>query len=236
MEVNAGLKSRQPLRFSFPWWSLFLCAPPLLSGCSPLAPSHKDTVVKTILIEPVGDTAHLGSPNFLLAGRVSVTGGKESFSSGIRWRHSEAGDEIILLSPLGQTLAQIQLGQDGAYLTTSEQQGYYAPDVESLTEQVLGWHLPVAGLQYWVRGISSPVTPAEVDVDESGRIVAIRQDGWTIDYLGYFPPRVSSAVPLDMEELLPPPTAQPRLLRLKRDALQIKLVIDAWNPVAADGA
>jgi outer membrane lipoprotein LolB len=129
-----------PARIS--WWSLFLCAPPLFSGCAALAPAHKDTYV-TIRTEPSVEAALATPANFLLVGRISVTGGKDSFSGAAQWRHSERADEILLLSPLGQTLAQIQLDPDGAYLTTSEHQSYYAPDVESLTEQVLGWRLPL---------------------------------------------------------------------------------------------
>ena len=144
------------------------------------------------------------------------------------------GDEILLLSPLGQTLAQIRLDPDGAYLTTSEHQSYYAPDVESLTEQVLGWRLPLMGLQYWVQGINSPATSAEMDVDRDGRILAMRQDGWNIDYLDYFPMSMSSA-PVNAEEPFQARAGQPRLLRLKRGGLQIKLVIDAWNPPRTDG-
>jgi len=235
MEINAGVRPRRRRRFAFPWWSLFLCAPPLFSGCAALAPAHKDTHVTTIRTEPSADAMRPRSADFLLVGRVSVTGGKDSFSAGARWRHSEWADEILLLSPLGQTLAQIQLDPGGAYLTTSEQQSYYAFDVESLTEQVLGWHLPLTGLQYWVQGVNSPATSSEMDVDMDGRIVAIRQDGWNIDYLDYFPRSTSSASSINAEEPLQARVGQPRLLRLKRGGLQIKLVIDAWNPPGTDG-
>ena len=234
MGINAGVRPRQCRRFAFPWWSLFLCAPPLFSGCAALAPAHKEAYV-TIRTEPSTEAALATPANFLLVGRISVTGGKDSFSGAAQWRHSERADEILLLSPLGQTLAQIQLDPDGAYLTTSEHQSYYAPDVESLTEQVLGWRLPLMGLQYWVQGINSPATSAEMDVDRDGRILTMRQDGWNIDYLDYFPMSTSSAAPVNAEEPFQARAGQPRLLRLKRGGLQIKLVIDAWNPPRTDG-
>jgi outer membrane lipoprotein LolB len=229
------------MRFVFPWWSLFLCAPPFLAGCALAPPAQKNNVVSTVLIEPVPGSAGTRSADFLLTGRVAVKGGRESFSSGVQWRHAERGDEILLLSPLGQTLAQIQLNPDGASLTTSEHHSYYAADVESLTEQVLGWHLPLAGLQYWVQGMNSPATAAEMDLDGDYRVVTIRQDGWNIDYASYFPASATQVAQTRAQaqaQSQPQFEAQagaqaeplrPRLLLLKRGDLQIKLVIDTWS-------
>lgn len=235
MELNAATQANRSRRFAFPWWSLFLCAPPLFSGCASLPPPQKDTHVKTILIEPIARAERRRSEDFLMLGRVSVTGGKESFSGGLRWRHSELDDEILLLSPLGQALAQIQLGPEGAYLTSSEHETYYAPDAESLTEQVLGWRLPLMGLQYWVQGINSPATSAEMDLDANERTVAIRQDGWDIDFLDYFPISASPAAQAGEGASPDARGSRPRLLRLKREGLRIKLVVDAWNPSGAGG-
>ena len=162
-----------------------------------------------------------------------MKGGKESFSGGVQWRHTGGGDEILLLSPLGQALAQIQLNPDGASLTTSEHQSYYAADVESLTEQVLGWHLPLMGLQYWVQGANSPATGAEMDMDSDGQVVAVRQDGWNIDYANYFPASEAyvAQTGAQAQAQTGAQTLRPRLLLLKRGDLQIKLVIDRWNSV-----
>jgi len=213
------------MRFVFPWWSLFLCALPFLAGCALTPPAQENNVVSTVFIEPAPGSAGARSADFLLTGRVAVKGGKESFSSRVQWRHAERGDEILLLSPLGQTLAQIQLNPDGAFLTTSEHQSYYAADVESLTEQVLGWHLPLTGLQYWVQGMNSPATAAEMDLDGNYRVVAIRQDGWNIDYASYFPASATHVVQVQTQA----EPLRPRLLLLKRGDLQIKLVIDTWS-------
>ncbi len=191
---------------------------PFFAGCTAL--TAKNTVVNTIVTAPVAGTVGAESANFGLIGRVSVKGGKESFAGGVQWHHGEGGDEILLLSPLGQTLAQIQRISEGVHLRTSEQ-NYYATDVESLTEQVLGWRLPLQGLQYWIQSLNSPATASEIDMDINGRVMAIRQDGWEISYLSYFP---ALRAPTTQSQ-----TARPKLLMLKRSALQIKLIIDDWN-------
>ena len=204
------------------WSGLVFVLPQLVAGCAALTPvTPEKTAVSTTIAEPVSEMAHAQSADFALMGRASVKGGKESFSGGVQWQHSGNRDEILLLNPLGQTLAQIQRTPEGVHLATSEQENYYASDVESLTEQVLGWRLPLMGLQYWVQGINSPVTTAAIDKDPDGRVVAIRQDGWEIGYSRYFPSSSSHAVQGQ--------GARPKLLMLTRDGLQIKLVIDSWN-------
>lgn len=225
MMGHAGEKLIQSSMFSFfkrfiiPAGGLILCIT-LFAGCTILTPKH--ATVNTIIVEPVAGAAEIESTDFELIGRISVKGGKESFSSGVQWRHNGESDEILLLSPLGQVLAQIKRTPEGVYLTTSEQKSYHAADVESLTEQVLGWRLPLMGLQYWVQNVNSPATASAIDMDIDGRIVAIRQDGWEINYLSYFPILQTQASLTQ--------TARPRLLTLERSDLQIKLIIDNWNP------
>ncbi|SFH48040.1 outer membrane lipoprotein LolB [Nitrosospira sp. Nsp14] len=210
-------------RFIAVCWSCVLVLPNFIAGCATLAPpTLEETVVSTIIAEPVADIAHARSADFALVGRASVKGGKENFSGGVQWQHSGNRDEILLLNPLGQTLAQIRRMPEGVHLATYEQENYYASDVESLTEQVLGWRLPLMGLQYWVQGLHSPVTVAEIDKNPDGRVLAIRQDGWEIGYASYFP--ASPAQDLQGQGV------RPKLLMLSRRGLQIKLVIDAWGP------
>ncbi|ARO87193.1 outer membrane lipoprotein LolB [Nitrosospira lacus] len=229
MMVHAGVAPVQsgswpfPLfikRGNVPWWGLILCVLFFSPGCT--TPVHKRTAVSTIVIEPMTGTAETKLAAFRLIGRVSVTGDKDSFSGGVQWHHADAGDEILLLSPLGQAVAQIRRDREGVYLTTSEQETFYALDVETLTERVLGWRLPLMGLQYWVQSVNSPATVAEIDRDIDGTIMAIRQDGWEISYLSRFP--------MPGIETVQAQGARPRLLMLKRPGLQIKLIIDSWNP------
>ena len=219
----------QPLKqdFVFSWQVFIFCIlfiPVFFSGCATFSTHTHKNAVSTIVTEPVAGLTNATAADFGLIGRVSVKGGKESFSGGVQWRHSDRGDEILLLSPLGQTLAQIQHTTDGVYLTTSEHKRYYATDVESLTEQALGWRLPLMGLQYWVQSLNSPTTASAIDLDMDGSVVAIRQDGWEIDYTGYAPAGLTQA--RQSGTTYP----SPRLLVLKRNGLQIKLIIDNWNP------
>lgn len=138
----------------------------------------------------------------------------ESFSGSLRWRHSEEEDEIFLLSPLGQGVARIVRNPEGVFLETAEGQTYRAGDVESLTEEVLGWRLPARGLQYWVAGRAAPDSPSSSETGEGGLLRRLNQDGWRIDYLGY---RLVQGIELPA-----------KLEMAMNSRLEVRLVIDNW--------
>jgi len=164
---------------------------------------------------PPGAREFPAAAPFDLSGRVLVSYDGRAFTAGVRWQHTRERDEIWLLSPVGQTLAYIDAGAAGATLTTSEQSQYRAASVENLTRQALGWELPLAHLQYWVRGEAAPFSaPETVMRDAEAKFSALTQDGWRIAFL-YFPPAEHGGLP--------------RRLDLAHGANQIRLVIDDWR-------
>lgn len=188
----------------------------LLGGCASL---EKHNVAKTIIVEPkVEETRAL--TNFHLIGRISVKTNHDGFSGGIRWQHKNQFHHLLLLSPIGQVVAQIEQDDQGIQLITSDQKAYYAPSIEDLTERVFGWKLPITGLEYWIMGRTNPLIVAEIDMDRNDQVIAIRQDGWEINYLDYF----SRPVP-DRKDV----TSAPRIIELNYPNLKLKLVIDSWK-------
>ncbi len=154
---------------------------------------------------PIGDA-------FYLSGRVSVKFGTEAASGRITWQHDAASDELLFSAPLGQGVARIVWRDAVASLTTSDQKLYQASDVESLTEQVLGWRLPLAGMPDWVRGRPAAGAPAQTQVDGSQRLTQLRQSGWLVEFLDYA-----------RENGLP------SKLRMSRQDVELRLVIDQWR-------
>ncbi len=146
---------------------------------------------------------------FELSGRVAVRHGKDAASGRIFWRHSDDADELLITSSLGQGIARINRERDRFRLVTGDNKEYRAADAESLTEQALGWRLPLDGLSDWVQARASPGRPAEVqgDVDKG---LELRQDGWHVAY----------------EEFR---GGKPFRIRLTREDVQIILVVDQWT-------
>tara|TARA_Y100001936_G_scaffold94253_1_gene92757 strand:- start:1105 stop:1779 length:675 start_codon:yes stop_codon:yes gene_type:complete len=187
----------------------FLCS--LLSGCA-LFTTKVPVIVETSRIK-AGENKP--SVNFEIIGRILVQSRGKVFTGGVRWSHINTDDSIMILSPFGQTLVEIKSNKDYALLTTREQKNHISSNVEELTKQVIGWKLPLLGMQYWVRGVNSPRSEAELDRDKNGYLIEIRQDGWKIKYSDY------TSSQLDQ-------IGRPRELVLEHSNIKIKLIIDNW--------
>lgn len=151
---------------------------------------------------------------FRISARVAVKSGEQGFSGTMRWLHSEAADDMLFLSPLGQGVARLERDAAGVTLTTADQRSWRAPDAESLGSEVLGWQVPLKGLPHWVVGRPAPQGPAEAERGADGLLSRLRQQGWQTDYLGY---KAVQNVSL------------PARLVLQNDDLEIRLVIDGWE-------
>jgi outer membrane lipoprotein LolB len=122
---------------------------------------------------------------FDLSGRLAARYGKDAFTGNIAWRHAKSADELLITSSLGAGVARIVREGDSVVLTTAEPREYRASDAEALTEEVLGFRLPLSGLADWVRGRPSDKAAAKADYDEQGRLRSLEERGWKIDYQEY---------------------------------------------------
>jgi outer membrane lipoprotein LolB len=149
-------------------------------------------------------------PAFEISGRVAVRYGGESATGRAEWRHTPAADDMVISNPLGQGIAELTRRGGEYTLVTADGKRHTAGDAESLTEGVLGWRLPLGGLPDWVQGRPLPGEPAQISLDGT-RLATLAQSGWRIEYLEYGE------------------NGLPRLLRLTRDTLDIRLVIEEWR-------
>jgi outer membrane lipoprotein LolB len=192
--------------------ALALALPLLLAGCASLVPPPA---------EPIPAAARSFHDSITLGGRLSVryqgVRGEEALHGSFAWTQAPAQTNVTLLSPLGQTLAVIDVTPQGATLTQSGRPTRAAADVDTLTAAELGWPLPVAGLRDWLQGFA---------VDDAGRrFVATPQksevttrDGWRIRYANW----QSGA------------SIYPKRIDLARATAQagdvsIRIVIDSWQ-------
>jgi outer membrane lipoprotein LolB len=179
------------------WLSLFWLV--MMSGCAllPAAPA------------PVSRPAQPEFAPFALNGRISINHQGTRYSAGLRWTHQVQSDEMLLLAPLGTTSARVFRDAHSATLDDGDKH-YQADDAETLMQQVLGWHFPLTGMHYWVLGLASAESPAQIERDGNGQITVLRQDGWEVRYLRYA-------------------DALPSRLQISREDLQVQLLIDEWE-------
>lgn len=150
---------------------------------------------------------------FVMNGRIAVRHNGERTSANVRWTHTIKDDEILLFAPLGQTVARIYQNADGVVLDASGKH-YTAHNTEALTQQVLGWPLPLNGLRYWVLALPAPDSEFALERNEHGQISQLQQTGWTIQYARY--------ASTDKESF-------PLRMTLQRAELHIQLLVDEWE-------
>ena len=125
------------------------------------------------------------SVQFELAGRIATRYRDEAASGNVAWRHARDSDELLITTPVGSSLARVVRTGSEVVLTTADQREYRAGDAEALTEQVLGFRVPLTGLSDWVRGRPVDGPPATVTRDPLGRLASLEQSGWNVEYQGF---------------------------------------------------
>jgi outer membrane lipoprotein LolB len=205
---GGGFVLMPDIRFILFSWGLALL---LLAGCATRAP----------LPAPAAESAWLAHRAALQAlthwqvqGRVAVRAGEEGWNAHFDWQQQGEDYRIRLRGPFGQGAVELHGNAGGVWLKHSDRPEVFARDPETLLERETGWRLPVAGLSAWLRGLPVAELHADYQWDAHGALVEINQDGWHIDYARY---QQNGALRL------------PVRVRLERDALQVRFVIDSWQ-------
>jgi outer membrane lipoprotein LolB len=131
--------------------------------------------------------------NIELEGRLSLryqqNHEERSVHGSFTWAQKNGQTTLRLLSPLGQTLAVIEIKPGLATLTQSGQAPRSAADADRLTAQTLGWPLPIAGLRDWLQGFATDADGkafvAHAPAGSDDAVGVTTRDGWRIQYLNW---------------------------------------------------
>ena len=146
---------------------------------------------------------------FHLLGRIAARYANDGFTGNVDWRHARSGDDMLIGTPLGQGVARIVREGEAVQITTANGREYHAPDAETLTEQALGFRLPLEGMADWVRG--QPTAGARtVSTFPDGTIRVLEQNGWRIEYLSY-------------------EGGRPKLMQMQYPGVQLRFVVTEWK-------
>ena len=190
------------LAYWFSYRALALLFGLLLSACA--TPPRSPVAVQPELVNA-----------FDLTGRVNVRVESKTYPGRIHWQHAPQSDELWLYSPVGSGVARMRQDAAGAVLIASDGKEYRAPDLKALTRKVLGWDLPLDGLQYWVRGLPWPALETiEQQYDADGRPRLLKQGAWQVVYLDWAPVGASGL---------------PSKLDLSGEGLRVRLVVEDWK-------
>jgi len=113
---------------------------------------------------------------FEVAGRIAVRDGQRSDIAKLRWTRARSGhDEWVLSSPLGNEVARIESGPEGATLLTAGSDSAWTTTFGAVTEKYLGVALDPDMLARWIHGASTTGAPEgwKVTLDETQRAGAV---------------------------------------------------------------
>jgi outer membrane lipoprotein LolB len=101
----------------------------------------------------------------------------ESLSAGFELQGSAVAGEMVLLSPIGTTLARLEWTPEGARLAQGQQQ-MESPSLQRLGARLTGTELPIAALFEWLAGRPAEAPGWQVDLSAhaQGRISAERRE------------------------------------------------------------
>jgi len=196
----------------------------LAAGCASLSPQDANKDNGPALERRYSDAIDLGGR---LSVRYEQDGRDQAVHGSFTWNQSARHVVVTLLSPLGQTLATIDIKPGIAVLTQSGKPPMTATDVDILTEQALGWPLPISGLRDWLqgfgRGADGKLFVAQPAADT---VRLITRDGWSLSYGEWQDGAANTA------------SNRPKRIDLARETKQagpvaIRIVIDSWKAAGA---
>ena len=189
----------------------------ILGACATTPPAEEQPLVPPSSEQVRAWHQHLQSVNQItawsLAGRIVVNTEEDGWNGELYWSQRADGYGIQFSAPFGQGAFQLDGSVKGVEMRFSDGKTFQAADAESLLVEQLGWHLPLAGFQYWVTGIPTPESASVLNYGPDGRLASLQQDQWKVTYPEY------SAIGGVM---------MPRKVFLENHELSVRLVIDRW--------
>jgi len=145
-----------------------------------------------------------------LNGKINVVsqksdGGREGITAPFSWSQRPGRIEVTLFTPTRQTAAEIVVTPDSATLTQAGREPRTAKDIDALTQQTLGYALPVAGLRDWLQGYAVDAQGKRFVASPANSNVVTR-DGWQLRFAEWQDKPGANGAPL------------PKLIRAERGA------------------
>ncbi len=155
-------------------------------------------------------------PHWRATGRLSLVTEDEAWNAHLLWQQQDEHYRIRLSAPMGQGSLELLGSPTAVILKNAGHPPLQAQNAETLLHQQTGWHLPLAGLRYWLLGSAAPEGEvSELSFDTAGQPSSLTQHGWQIDYHGYV--EVASQLYL------------PRKLFLQNGPLSARILIRQWT-------
>ncbi|WMJ67934.1 lipoprotein insertase outer membrane protein LolB [Stenotrophomonas sp. 24(2023)] len=184
-------------------------APEVVYTVSPAAERAEEARVQALRAQP----------DWSFQGRVAVSKGSNGGSGRIDWAQQGSGYRIQLSAPVTRQSWTLQgdAAQGGGRLDGLGNGPREGSDARQLLLEATGWDIPVNELPDWTRGLVLRGSgDSGVERDAEGRPRRMRQAGWVVQYLEWYP--AADGTP-----------ALPRRIEASRDDAKVRLLVDQWG-------
>ena len=172
--MNIRLRQSNSLKIKGRAVAVLLLAAILLSACTAIPPSAKETSDWSRQRDQLQNF-----DSWELRGRVNVRYDNESHTPSINWLQHNAEYHIRLWGTLnvGSTLI---VGTPDYVTLENGGETRSASSPEELILGQLGYELPLSQLNYWIKGLPSPDSEFQLSFNELNQLTTIEQADWTI--------------------------------------------------------
>lgn len=183
----------------------------LLTGCS-VTPSEDFT--------PINVTNAAQANAWELQGKIAVKTAEDKFSTNLYWLHQPAANDLRLTTVLGTTVLTLKTNQGMATLEV-DGKTYRDSNAQDLLTGISGWSIPLDSLPLWITG----------QIGSNDKIVSYNPDGTIKQVISYAPQANWSVSFLSWQQQSG--ALVPKLLKIERENVQIKIQTNQWTAVAA---
>lgn len=182
-----------------------------LAACAPLRLREDDA---TLSAQRTREASVLAQTRWQLSGRIAVSNGDDGGNADVEWNQDGERYDLRLRAPVSGKNWRLHGDARSATLEGVRDTALTGANASELLAREANWQLPVAELEYWVRGLRAPGARAELVFDEMQRPSRLVQSGWTIEYRDYFADR---------------DPALPRKVFATRGKHRVRLFIEDWQ-------
>lgn len=161
----------------------------LLAGCSPVPTRTTENPVFTQAYLARFEHLQLLT-DWAVEGRLAISDGKDGGSGTLSWAHTELETRMSFHGAMGKGAWRLQADATGARLELGNGSVHSASTIAELVREQVGWKVPVEALSWWVKGLAQPGDWDTRVLDAEGRVTALRQSGWDVDFGNYAEPEV----------------------------------------------
>jgi len=201
--------ARSPCHLMARCAALALCI--ALAACAPVR--TRETPAAAVA-QSARETELAQRAHWTIAARIAVSNGQDGGSGELNWQQDGDRYSFTVHAPVTGRTWKLSGDAQHAVLEGVDPQPDEGADAERLLHDRLGWDVPLAELDAWVRGMRAAHARADVQYDEKNLPAVIEQSGWKVEYRDWFADRTP---------------ALPRKVFASRGTARVRVAIEEWN-------